>query len=293
MGWLRGSFDRLEGRLLAELRTEAAEAGAAANGSAADCTAAPPQTVGELPPCVQRYLELADAASCKYMVLTSTQIGQFKYSADDASPWQRMKVTLSASPSVPAFHWSARCTFKPLIGMRGSDSRVRGSGRLDWRLWGWLPAHSANGPELDRTLLVRWLADAPGCPQAMLPSASLRWEAVPGFESEARAVLSHGGITVSGVFTFDGEGLVSSFRTDDYVMPLAGGGQERRPWLVRYRGHTRVKVADNTSGGSGSSSDGDQQGSLFVPTDCEACRVESSGREVLYVRFQLEKLSSH
>lgn len=40
----------------------------------------------------------------------------------------------------------------------GFDSRVRGSGRLDWRLWGWLPAHSANGPALDRTLLVRWLA---------------------------------------------------------------------------------------------------------------------------------------
>ncbi len=153
MGWLRGSFYRLEGRLLAELRTEAAEAAAAANGSAANGTAAPPQAVGELPPCVQRYLELADAASCKYKsasgcdlcqaldgqlpafaccctarppaqpisppacpphphgsrVLTSTQIGQFKYSADDASPWQRMKVTLVGTDqsSLIAVHWGS------------------------------------------------------------------------------------------------------------------------------------------------------------------------------------------
>ncbi|PRW45567.1 hypothetical protein C2E21_5916 [Chlorella sorokiniana] len=302
MGWLRGSFDRLEGRLLAELLAEAAEATAAAgsNSAAANWTspAAPqPQALSELPPCVQRYLQLADAASCNYTVLTSTQVGQFKYAAEDASPWQRMKVKLCASPLVPAFHWSARCTFKPLIGLRGFDSRVRGSGRLDWRLWGWLPAHSANGPALDRTLLVRWLADAPGCPQAMLPSASLQWETVPGCTSEAHAVLTHGGITVSGVFTFDGEGLVSSFRTEDYVMPLAGGGEELRPWLVRYRGHKRVNVTDGSSscnrggdGGSGGGSSG-QQGTLFVPTDCEACRLEPDGREVPYVRFQLDKLS--
>lgn len=32
-----------------------------------------------------------------------------------------------------------------------------------------------------------------------------------------------------------------SFRTEDYVMPLAGGGEERRPWLVHYRGHKHVK----------------------------------------------------
>lgn len=109
-------------------------------------------------------------------ILTSTQVGQFKYTAEDSAPWQRMKVMLvglvapglhagllctaalrgpsagrplrglqasstctryaccwasppwshpdtctqCTSPLVPAFHWSARCTFKPLIGMWGA-----------------------------------------------------------------------------------------------------------------------------------------------------------------------------
>lgn len=47
---------------------------------------------------------------------------------------------------------------------------MRGSGRLDWRLWGWLPAHSANGPALDRTLLVRWLAGEEFCLVCMVPA---------------------------------------------------------------------------------------------------------------------------
>ena len=32
-----------------------------------------------------------------------------------------------------------------------------------------------------------------------------------------------------------------SFRSDDYAMPLAGGGEDARPWLVRYRAHRRVR----------------------------------------------------
>ena len=53
------------------------------------------------------------------------------------------------------------------------------------------------------------------------------------------------------------------------------------------------RVANGTSdSGSGSGTGSGRQGSLFVPTDCEACRVEPSGQEVAYVRFQLETLRS-
>lgn len=34
--------------------------------------------------------------------------------------------------------------------------------------------------------------------------------------------------------------LPCSFRTEDYIIPMARSGEERRPWLVRYRGHKRV-----------------------------------------------------
>jgi len=50
------------------------------------------------------------------------------------------------------------------------------------------------------------------------------------------------GISAPGAPRFPKESpLPSGFRTDDYVMPLAGAVQELRPWIVRYRGHTRVK----------------------------------------------------
>lgn len=42
--------------------------------------------------------------------------------------------------------------------------------------------------------------------------------------TEARAVLTHSGITVSGVFTFDGEGLVSRWVTH-HTLPQQAGQQ--------------------------------------------------------------------
>ena len=62
MGWISGSYDRLEARLLAELRAEAEEAAAAAAAAAAPRH----QALRDLPPCVRRYLELAEASACEH-----------------------------------------------------------------------------------------------------------------------------------------------------------------------------------------------------------------------------------
>jgi hypothetical protein len=46
----------------------------------------------------------------------------------------------------------------PLLWLTGNDSLAGGRGAMQWRLWGWLPSLSVSGPELDRAMLVRWLA---------------------------------------------------------------------------------------------------------------------------------------
>lgn len=61
-----------------------------------------------------------------------------------------------------------------------------------------------------------------------------------------------------------------------------------------------VRVANDSSGNSGSGNgtgndssgtSNAHQGVLFLPTDCQACRLDPNGREVPYVRFQLTALS--
>lgn len=74
----------------------------------------------------------------------------------------------------------------------------------------------------------------------------------------------------------------ASLRTEDYAMPKPSGGQEARPWLVRYRGHRAVPFT-RTGGGEG--------GALFVPTEGEAARLGADGRELPFVRFSLQGLS--
>lgn len=63
-------------------------------------------------------------------------------------------------------------------------------------------------------------------------------------------------------------------------MPTAGGGMERRRWVVRYRGHRRVPCTGGAAGAS-----------LFVPTESEAARVGADGKELPFFRFKLEGLN--
>lgn len=74
-------------------------------------------------------------------------------------------------------------------------------------------------------------------------------------------------------------------------MPKAAGGQEARPWLVRYSGHRAVPYTRAGSAAEGSTEGGSQAGTLFVPTESEAARLAADGRELPFVRFALQGLS--
>lgn len=64
-----------------------------------------------------------------------------------------------ASSAVPSLLWQVRSSIGPLLRVRGVDGLVGGQGRVDWRLWGWLPLQRATGGEdLNKTMLVRWLS---------------------------------------------------------------------------------------------------------------------------------------
>ncbi|KAL4439397.1 hypothetical protein ABPG77_008726 [Micractinium sp. CCAP 211/92] len=290
MGFLSWEFDRSVARILDQLREEASAAASApaagGHGDAANRCGGR-QRLATLPACVRRYLDCTGAAKLpRYKLVTVRQEGEFRF--DPARPWQPMSATQTASPLVPALVWSASCRFKPLVGMLGADWRAAGRGGLDWRLWGWLPAVAESGPgPLDAAMLARWLAETPGFPAAMLPSRWLTWEAVPGASNEARAVVAHAGWTASGIFSFDGDGLVTSFRSDDYFRPgdQVEAGQPRRRWVVRYREHRHLPVVNPGSGTTSGRR-------MLVPTEADASWVAAGGGEEAYVRFRIQELKA-
>ena len=111
---------------------------------------------------------------------------------------------------------------------------------MEWRLWGAFQVASMRGDLLDRAARARWLAEAVACPEALRPSSFLRWEAVEGRPDQGRAVVSHLGVGVSGVFTL-GEGhSVVGFRSDDSAR--AQGGRPVRCGMVgRCWDHARLR----------------------------------------------------
>ncbi|HQG47430.1 MAG TPA: hypothetical protein PLG50_17365, partial [bacterium] len=101
-------------------------------------------------------------------------------------------------------------------------------GRMVIKLASLLPIVNASGPETDQGTLLRWLGETVWFPSAAL-SPHIAWEAVDSLS--AKATMSYGGVTASGIFTFTPDGDFSSFIADRYYYRKEGSTLE--PWLVR------------------------------------------------------------
>ncbi len=83
------------------------------------------------------------------------------------------------SPSEVAFCWHARVKMAPLVTAVVDDAYEGGHGRLDVKVWGAVPVMHAEGPDIDRGEAMRYLAELPMNPAAILENPSLRWEDGP------------------------------------------------------------------------------------------------------------------
>lgn len=70
------------------------------------------------------------------------------------------------------FVWRARVG--PLIS--GFDAAVDGAGCGSWKLLGIVPVARGSGPDITRSAIGRWLAEAIWLPTMLLPVAGARWD---------------------------------------------------------------------------------------------------------------------
>jgi hypothetical protein len=121
------------------------------------------------------------------------QLGEF---ALRPGAWRPMRAEQRVSVSPPGFEWSASIRLLPGIAMRVRDGYANGSASMRATLGGVIPVmRRRDTPGLAEGALLRWLAEAPGVPTALLPSAGVRWEAID--DATARATLTDAGLTVS------------------------------------------------------------------------------------------------
>lgn len=75
-------------------------------------------------------------------------------------------------------------------------------------------ADAPRGKELDESELMRWVAEAPLFPTALLPSSYLHWEAVNS--SSSKALVDSAGISIELLFHFSDKGEIIQVDGDKY-----------------------------------------------------------------------------
>lgn len=132
----------------------------------------------------------------------------------------------------PGFLWNAHIRMAPGMPARVHDAYVNGRAVLSARLFGLITVMQApDSPELAQGELLRFLAEAPWYPTALLPGPNVAWASID--EDTARLTLADGSTSVSLDIRFGADGLIDSVYSDGRYRDV-DGVQIRTPWEGRF-----------------------------------------------------------
>jgi hypothetical protein len=153
-----------------------------------------------------------------------TQQGVFNMSETEAK-WSPFTATQFVTTQRPGFDWDARIQMAPGASAFVHDAYILGAGSLHVSLLGlFTVADVRDTPAAAQGELLRFFAEMPWYPTALLPSQGVRWEAID--DTSARATLTDNPTTVSLVFRFNAEGSI--------IVPIGFANETMRA-EARYR----------------------------------------------------------
>jgi hypothetical protein len=191
-----------------------------------------PAELENLPLPVQRYFRTVLKEG--QPLITAARVehtGTFNMS-ETGEQWQPFTSTQRVTTRRPGFVWDARIRLAPGVDIFVVDAYVQGEGLLTARPFGLLTVmDQPNTPELAQGELMRFLAEAVWYPTALLPSQGVVWEAVD--DSQARATLTDGSVTVILLFHFDAQGFIDTVSAEGRYRQVEDA-QVATPWQGRF-----------------------------------------------------------
>ncbi|WP_428504644.1 DUF6920 family protein [Roseateles sp.] len=223
-----------------------------------------------LPPPVQGYFRAV--LSEGQPIIAAARIamdGHINLSAR-AEHWKAFSSRQQVLTRRPGFLWDAEVKLFPGVRVHVEDSYIAGHGSLIAKVFGWFTVARAKGTgEIARGEFMRYVAEAPWYPTALLPSQGVRWEAVD--DASAKASIVDGSISLTLLFRFDTAGLITSVHAESRGASVGKDGRMLMlPWDCRL-------------------SDYHLQHGMQIPMRGEAAWVRAEGRKVYFVG-QLQKL---
>jgi hypothetical protein len=224
-----------------------------------------------LPAPVQRYFRAVLTADQSIIAAaTIAMTGTMNMSAT-AAQWKPFTSRQRVVTRKPGFLWDAQVAMFPGVAAHVEDSYIAGRGRLIAKVFGLFTVADSQGEgEIARGEFMRYFAESPWYPTALLPSQGVRWQAVD--DASANATIVDGPITLTLLFRFNVAGLISSVRAESRGAGLGKDGvMDMLPW-------------DCTL------SDYQPQDGMLIPMTGEAAWLRPEGRKAYFVGH-VKKLS--
>ncbi|MDQ2092388.1 DUF6544 family protein [Marimonas arenosa] len=152
--------------------------------------------------------------------------------------WQAITARQTIGVSETGFVWEAWQSKGPLLLVRVIDAFTAGHGRLQVRLLGSVPVARAAGPEVDRGEAMRYLAELPWAPDAILLNRDLRWRVLESGEIEVLLKIGPSDAVVR--FELDASGDLAVMRAEARYAGEVGGAALYKDWEGRFTDYGEI-----------------------------------------------------
>lgn len=170
------------------------------------------EDLANLPEPVQKWLESVHIIGKeKTTTVRLKQKGLMRIKEDGS--WMTAQAEQYFRTDEPGFVWVANVQMAPLLHFSGMDKYQEGKGKMSIKVLSLFSVVEAKGSEIDESTLLRYLAEMQWFPTAALNSY-IKWDSINA--NSARATMSYKGITASGVFSFNENGDLISFKAKRY-----------------------------------------------------------------------------
>lgn len=127
--------------------------------------------------------------------------------------WMSFKASQWFKVEDPGFIWTVKVDAAPGLCLAGRDIYWNGEGHMFIKLFSLLPVADSKGAKTSQGSMVRYLAETIWFPSAALQEY-ITWEEIDS--TRAKATMTWGGITASGIFTFNDAGFPVTFEAERY-----------------------------------------------------------------------------
>jgi hypothetical protein len=201
---------------------------AMADGLVAQVVSGPPMAEAVLPQALrERAVYNGAGRDGAFRAVRLTQEAEFRRGAD----WGPMPAVQHMGLGAAGFVWDARAPGPLVPSFTVIDAFVGGQGVLRANLFGAIPVANATGEVYDRAEAMRYLAELPWAPDAVLGNPEVEWTALDDDRVEAALETRSGRVWVRFVLNGDGDIVEMTAERPD-VGP--DGAEFARPWRGRY-----------------------------------------------------------